>query len=138
MYPFFRPINMSIFNFNLRKVQCQWLKLTSHGFLLVELCGTLVVLLVLSFILSLWYLHITQEQAYLVRRSNALIYACSLLEKVRAFGSIPQENHSIYKISWDNVPDRFLKNYMHVTVKVMWQEQAKKHTVSLTTGYSAL
>jgi Tfp pilus assembly protein PilV len=123
---------MSIFNFSVMRMQSQWPRLLrKKGFFLIEACISMLLVLLLSSSLALWYTHLSKEQAYFRNRVKALGILCTAVEKMRAQGTILLDETKEYKIHWHILPDRELKSYKKVTLSVVWPNGDK---VAIDTG----
>ncbi len=71
-------INMSIFNFSLSKRQSQL-----KGFLLLEISITIVMIMMMSLYVVTWYSKIINNHVLFIKKSNALIIASNIIEKIR-------------------------------------------------------
>lgn len=72
-------INMSIFNFSLSRRQSQL-----KGFLLLEISITIVMVMMISLYLFKWYNMVINNHTLFIKKSNALMMASNVIEKIRS------------------------------------------------------
>lgn len=111
------------------------MQIKQNGFLLFEVCISLLLVGLCATTLSLWYMHFVQEHAYIKKRVHALLYASSLLEYIRAYKTIPlNQKRKGYSVQWMSVPDRAIPSFKQITVTVTWAERGNNYNVQLSTG----
>jgi Tfp pilus assembly protein PilV len=125
---------MSIFNFSLIFGKSQW----PCGFLLLDVCISIMLAASMSIGISLWYTHMIQNYSEVRQRLEALTVASSLLEYVRASGKIPTDHTIVndpgYSIEWHKEPYGEVDNFWLVRVRVIWKKNNQVRSVDLTTG----
>lgn len=110
------------------------MRLCAKGFLLIELCASLLLVMLLMGTLSVWYIHFHDHQSMVTKRVTALLYATSLLEYMRNRKVMPRHKLEGFKASWTIVPDKMVAEFKTVTLRVSWQEKGRTHLVQLKTG----
>ncbi len=64
---------------------------STKGFLLLEACISVLLIGLLGFSITAWYLHLVALEKEMIQRIQAVMLARSLLEKYKAFLTVPQE-----------------------------------------------
>jgi hypothetical protein len=126
---------MSIFNFNRLFPQSQWPNAKRKaGSLLIELVIGIALLATVSGSMLAWYTSIVKEQSSVLLRAQALMYATTLLEKLRATGQKSTETHHRFKVTWHTHKDSVVSSYTFIEIHVQWQEGRKMQMIILKTG----
>ena len=107
---------------------------TYKGFLLIEVCAGIVLMILFTGILGSWHSRITVSYADQIRRTKALFLAGSSIEQFKAFKKVSHRKNDDYTVRWEVKPEQALRSFGYFTVTVSWMNTGKERSVCLQTG----
>ncbi len=107
---------------------------TYKGFLLIELCAGIVLMIFFTGIFTFWHSGITASYADQIRRTKALFLASSSIEEFKTFKKVSHRKSDDYTVRWDVKREQDFRSFGYFTIKVSWMNAGKERSVCLQTG----